>query len=588
MKKLICNPLNLEYRYQIKKSRLGNALFREAADPTMILFNDTYYLFASMSGGFWYSDDLCNWMFKPTPELPIYDYAPDVREVGGAVIFCASKRGEACTFFRSNDPLKQPFTPISTPFDFWDPNVFQDDDGHVYFYWGCSTTDPIWGIEMDAVTMQPIGEKVVVIREQEDRHGWERKGENNKLEPPKTPRDEMIRKALGTKPCIEGAYMTKHDGKYYLQYATPGTEANVYSDGVYTGEHPLGPFTYQPHNPFSSRPGGFITAAGHGSTFQDKIGNWWHVSTMRISKNDNFERRIGLFPCGFDADGILYCNQNFADYPFSLPDGKRNNMDEATPEMMLLSYKKATTASSSQSGHEPEKGTDESIRTWWAAEQADKAAWYQLDLGQKYTVEAIQLNFADHHLPIPEISENEMHEENIGFRLIITEPQCTRFFMEGSEDGENFIGLKDNRDIHTDYPHDLVILERPAKLRFIRLSGMEVPMGGVPTISGLRVFGKGNGKVPARVETADIRWQGELNIILSWPAAEGAGGYNIRYGISPDKLYSSWQVYNTNELDLSMVNKNQSYYIAVDSFNENGVTTGEKFFIQQKYRSSEE
>jgi hypothetical protein len=32
---------------------------------------------------------------------------------------------------------------------------------------------------------------------------------------------------------LEGAWVTKHDGKYYLQYAAPGTEYNIYADGVY-------------------------------------------------------------------------------------------------------------------------------------------------------------------------------------------------------------------------------------------------------------------------------------------------------------------------------------------------------------------
>ena len=37
--------------------------------------------------------------------------------------------------------------------------------------------------------------------------------------------------------------MTKHNGKYYLQYAGPGTEFKSYSDGVYVSDKPLGPFT---------------------------------------------------------------------------------------------------------------------------------------------------------------------------------------------------------------------------------------------------------------------------------------------------------------------------------------------------------
>ena len=104
--------------------------------------------------------------------------------------------------------------------------------------------------------------------------------------------------------------MTKHNGTYYLQYACPGTQYNTYADGVYTSKSPLGPFTLQVSNPFSAKPGGFMTGAGHGSTIADKYGNYWHASTMRISVNHDFERRVGLFPAGFDKDGVLYCNQN--------------------------------------------------------------------------------------------------------------------------------------------------------------------------------------------------------------------------------------------------------------------------------------
>lgn len=50
-------------------------------------------------------------------------------------------------------------------------------------------------------------------------------------------------------PYVEGAFMTKHDGRYYLQYAAPGTQYNTYADGVYVGQSPLGPFTRQASNP---------------------------------------------------------------------------------------------------------------------------------------------------------------------------------------------------------------------------------------------------------------------------------------------------------------------------------------------------
>lgn len=251
-------------------------------------------------------------------------------------------RSAECTIFRSICPLC-----------ILGSRYFPDDDGRVYLYWGCSSKEPIYGIELDPETLTPIGEKKVMFGENEKVHGWERKGENNQTPPPKKFRDYMMRLAVGIKPFIEGAYMTKHDGRYYLQYAASGTESNVYADGVYVGDSPLGPWHYQPHNPFSSVPGGFMQGAGHGSTFQDLHGNRWHISTMRISVNENFERRIGLFPCDFDADGNLFCNQTFACYPQLLPDGKRTDIARTAPVMHLLSYRAAANASSSKTATRP-------------------------------------------------------------------------------------------------------------------------------------------------------------------------------------------------------------------------------------------
>ena len=41
---------------------------------------------------------------------------------------------------------------------------------------------------------------------------------------------------------LEGPWLTKHNGKYYMQYGAPGTEFNVYADGVYVADYPMGPY----------------------------------------------------------------------------------------------------------------------------------------------------------------------------------------------------------------------------------------------------------------------------------------------------------------------------------------------------------
>ena len=134
----ICNPLNLEYRYQfIPKEGEGKAfsISREAADPSLICFKGKYYLCASMNLGIWVSEDLVHWENHRLPEnLSLYDYAPDIRAVGDYVYFSASKAGEVCAFYRTKDPVKGPYEKIEGSFTFWDPNLFWDEDGRIYFY----------------------------------------------------------------------------------------------------------------------------------------------------------------------------------------------------------------------------------------------------------------------------------------------------------------------------------------------------------------------------------------------------------------------------------------------------------------------
>lgn len=42
-------------------------------------------------------------------------------------------------------------------------------------------------------------------------------------------------------------------------------------------------FVYQKHNPMCYKPGGYVQGAGHGGTFCDVKGNYWHVATCMLS-----------------------------------------------------------------------------------------------------------------------------------------------------------------------------------------------------------------------------------------------------------------------------------------------------------------
>jgi len=532
-----CNPLNLSYRFQPKqRSR------REAADPSVILFKGVYYLFASKSGGYWSSNDLINWTFITSHDLPWEDYAPTVVAIKDTVYFMALDK----RIYRSADPATGHWQIAKDSFlvAALDPDLFLDDDGRLYLYHGLSPVHPIRAIELNPKTFDPIGEQVDCFKGNPDDFGWERTGDYNTNTP---------------KPFVEGAFMTKHNNKYYLQYAVPGTQYKSYADGVYVADAPLGPFKPAAHNPFSYRPEGFIAGAGHSSTFKDKFGNYWHAVTMTISIKDRFERRLGLFPAFFDKDGTFYTYTGFGDFPHVIPQRKLNGADSFQPAFMLLSYNKPVEVSSSLPDHSKELATDENIRTWWSAESGNKGEWIMIDLQSQCKVGAVQINFADEGTNLFGRSDSIYYQ----------------YLLEYSTDGKSWKKLADKTANRTDVPHDYIQLATPVAARYIKLTNYHVPDGKF-ALSGLRVFGKGNGALPqsvaafsAKRDTADAR-----DVRLTWQHAPNAIGYNIRFGTKPDKLYQNYQVFAADTLTIHSLSRLQDYYFAIDAFNENGITKG--------------
>jgi len=605
-----CNPLNLEYRYQfLRKVTEGQDPgpfkgYREAADPSLILFKGTYFLFPSMTAGFFTSENLYEWEFHEySSNIPVYDYAPDVRAVGDYMYFCASVMGKNGSFYRTKDPRTEEFQEIQGTFPFWDPCLFADDDEAVYFYWGSSNQTPIYGIQLDPHTLTPVCEKKELIYADDTHRGYERYGDDHI--PPKSEEQieaeveamlagmkqqalaqgrgddigmseeaakEMLRGYMGNSPYMEGPWMTKHNGKYYLQYAFNGTEFNCYGDGVYVSDKPLGPFVPAKNNPYSYVPGGFLQGAGHGSTLEDKQGDMWHISTVRISNIHTMERRLGLWKAGFDEDGELYCDQRFADWPVRL-DGKPFDK----PDYMLLSYGCKTQVSS---GNGAEHITDENVKTFWKAEGNQPGEWAVVDLGSAESVNAVQVNFADDGLADDLTDKTDIFKTFYEERWIDREKQPTRWLLEGSEDGEHYEMLVDKRKTDTDYAHDFVELEEAKILRYIRLSVESLPYGQNAAVSGIRVFGRGSGSVPGKAKNTSVDYAGKLDIDVNWEA-ENTTGAVVLWGYAPEKLYHSKMVYGDQKTRIGAIVEGQPVYVRVDTFNRRGVTEGETLKVKE-------
>ena len=537
---IICNPINISYRFQLNEPSR-----REAADPTVILFHDVYYLFASKSGGYWFSDNLVDWTFVSTEEIPTEEYAPTVVEVKDTLYFLASSSTKS-TIYRTADPKsgKWEIAKDSLDITVWDPALFLDEDNRLYLYWGCSNKNPIFGVELDYNHgFAPIGEVVPLIYGDPEQHGWEVPGNYNTT--------------YANSPWIEGAWMNKYAGKYYLQYAGPGTEFKSYADGVYTSASPLGPFVVAPNNPFSYKPEGFAAGAGHGCTFRDRYGNYWHIATSTISVKHVFERRLMLFPAFFDEDEVLHAMTEFGDYPFEIPARKVESFEDIFPGWMLLSYHKKVDVSSSSFANPPSNMTDENIRTSWAAMSGDSTEWAQVDLGADYDVYAVQINFADDHTSV------FGRLEGIGYRYV----------LETSSDKTSWSTLIDRSKEKKDDPHDFFVPGKSIKCRYLRIRNIEIP-GGHFALSGFRVFGKGTGPAPAKIDSLQASRDPEnlRSVKLNWNRINNATGYTISYGTQENKLYQNYMVYEDTTVTINTLDVNRPYYFTIHGFNENGTS----------------
>ncbi len=535
-----CNPLNLNYIFSHDQSSK-----HDLADPTIVLYKDNYYLFASNAGGYWYSSDLLSWKLISDTNLPLENLTPTAVVIGDWIYFFSSLSDK---IYRSNNPASGKWEVycnsilLSMISDF---SIFADTDGRVYCYYGCSNNDGVMSRELDAKNLfNPIGVPVVCQKTNPLKSGWYKRKDNS---------------AKTGSFNVKGSWMNKFNGKYYYQCAEINSILNNYSDAVYVSDAPMGPFTFAANNPFSYRPDGFVCGAGNGSTFADKYGNWWHIASLTAPNGHESHYGVGLFPAGFDKEGDLFTRTDFGDYPMMLPNNKITNISKLDPEWSLLTDHLTAQASTSMASSPVTNAFDENIETYWSAQTGDTGEWLCVDLGSEFTINAYQLNFA--------VNKTKINgAEGI---------PAYQYLVEYSMDKKNWKTLSD-KTANTEYrtnPYEA--LRTPIQAQYIKITNYHVPEGSF-AISGFRIFGSGSNRRPKKVNSfrAVRDYRNPQIIKMSWEKQANTTGYNIRYGTDKDKLYHSYQVYKKPRLTIHCPDKNKTYWFEVDAYNENGVTLG--------------
>lgn len=562
--KTYCNPIDIDYTYMSHYAHRGVS-YRSGADPAVVNYKGRYYMFVTRSHGYWYSDDMGSWKFvRPQSWYFNGSNAPAAAVYKDDLIVLGDPSGRGAVIKTDNPELGDWETTFGViPIAVQDPDLFVDDDDRVYLFEESSNKWPIRVVELDGKRMfSPKTKQIDLFTLNPDEHGWERFGQDHYSD---------------LKPYIEGPWMVKNDGTYYLEYSAPGTQWNVYADGVYTAKSPTGPFTYAPYNPISYKPGGFLKGAGHGSTVKDNQGQFWHFASMPISVNYKFERRIGMFPAGFEEDGQMYVNTAYGDYPHFKSCITVDDPKNRFSGWMLLSRNKKVTTNSVLTGvkqvvvDETDEGymlaqeapdysaamvNDENLRTMWVAENNSDSLYLEMDLGRQMTINAVQVNFLDFNASV------------------FGKPDTLRqqFVIYTSVDGKNWEATIDHSKNEQDQPHAYLELTDPVQARFVKFQNVFFPNKYL-AIGELRVFGNGNGKKPEKPQRFQAKRQfDERNADLQWKATKDAIGYVLYWGIAPAKLNNAVMIYDEATYALRALNKGQTYYYQVEAFNENGIS----------------
>ena len=581
-----CNPLNLDYQPFAEKGRTG-------ADPVIVPFKGRYYLFDSKyKGGFFgyrVSDDLRSWkrvLWKESLRAEILDprsgegYAPGVviiddhlyfARLGGQVILRTADPGDGSSWEVFSRTGLARFDPM-----------YHYEHGHLYLISGAlessieeldpKTFSAIPGTRRQQTPTYDSPTKMAAApyglfqgkREYEPRFSdWNTAEalDTARLLPTTPPHPGQLN-SVSKESTQEAGWLTVYNNRYYLQNSAPGTACPWYSDDVYVADTINGPYHLTDYATASLKVGGFINSTGHSCVFQDFHGNWWRVTTMWIGVYAGFERRIGLFPAGFDDQGRMFTQTALGDYPLVMPSVLRTpSTASSLAGWWVLSTGKATMASSSVDGHPSSLAADENVRTWWSAMTGNPGEWLTLDLGKPMEIRAMQVNFAEQGIQSA-AAEDDYH----AYRLLTSLDQQT---------WQIAIDMSGNR---TCVPHDYQVLPQPITARFVKVLNIHAAKNGLFALRDLRVFGHGGAQPPQPVPAATVLRdpQDPRNVTLTWQPVADADGYLIRYGVAPDALHLTLQYQGRDHrmLTVSCLNRDTVYSFRIDSYNGSGMTNG--------------
>lgn len=464
-----CNPLPMPIGVG------GNA----GGDVTVIADGGKYYMCCS-GGGMWVSEDLLDWEFHPVANIPV---APDLVKYNGKFYLTGNSDHvyvadnplgpyEDLGLFKNTGPVEKGWN------GGFDTKIYVDDDNTPYLFWPGRGISGIYGVKLDPDDLTRFDGEPVHLFGFNPMHAWERYGEFNEYP--------------GVA-WIEGPWIIKRNGIYYMEYSASGTQWKTYAEGYYTATSPLGPYTYASNNPLLRKTEGLVTGTAHGSILQiPGTDEWWQFYTIVLS-NPPGGRRIGMDRIEFDSDGLMYCT--ITDTPQPAP-GTVSDKAEKPSVPVTVNKMNAMNAlskfSSQQSGYPAAFAVDNYSGTVWMPEASDKAPSITIELSPATRFDVVQ------HFTV-----NSMRVMFSGARRgwgMPSVPPVYKYRLEVSQDGENYVTVLDKTG--NTLARDTIFEEFEAvNCRFVRFTVTDWPKENPLGVIDFTVFGYPDGYEPAAVAT---------------------------------------------------------------------------------------
>jgi xylan 1,4-beta-xylosidase len=491
-----CNPLPM----------VSGGRTAASGDVTVIRDSGKYYMYCT-GGGAWISDDLLHWTLQRVSNVPV---APDVVKYNGAFFMC----GNSGPLLKAENPLG-PFTKVGDwpeKTDGWygpfDMHIFVDHDNKPYLYYPGRGVNGIFVVELDQHDLTKFASRPKRLFTFNKDHLWECYGEMN----------EYTDVAW-----IEGPWMLKRNGTYYLQYSASGTQWKTYASGYYTAKSPLGPFTYSPNNPLLRRTEGIVTGTAHGSIVEGPDRRLWQFYTI-VLNNPPGGRRIGMDPVAFDRDGNM--SVRLTDTPQWAPGFMADPAKDCDSGSVPVSINKVramnalSRSSSEQPGRYAAYAVDNSSGTWWEPSPDDAQPTLTLDLGsatrfdvtQLFTIDSVRLLFTGGRGfggrssgsrggtsgagPSPAAPTRRSETNAASTTTVPLSTDAYQYRIEASPDGSVFTTVLD-QSTNTVIRNTIFEEIPPTQCRLVRLTMINWPRATPLGMIEFTVFGRSSGALPA-------------------------------------------------------------------------------------------